>query len=187
MSIKSEIRSSGRASRALKPIGDGRAAAHLLQTPELLAAKTISAYWGTDHEPAPQGIFAQLHDRGITILLPIVNADWSLDWGVFEGQDSLIERRGLWEPSQALGREAIAKADVVIAPGLRVDHRGVRLGQGAGCYDRALAIASPAAWVVVLLHDGEISDDTLPEEPHDRRVDSVATASGIIRFDPHHA
>ena len=187
MSLKSEVRARGRAARALKPIGDGRAAAHLLQAPEVAAAKTITAYWGVDQEPAPQSIFTQLRDRGVRILLPIVNSDWSLDWGIFEGEQSLVKRRGLWEPRQSLGRNAIAEAEVVITPGLRVDRRGVRLGQGAGCYDRALAIASPEAWVVVLLHDGEISDDELPEEPHDRRVSAVTTSSGITRFGSHRA
>lgn len=187
MSVKSEVRAAGRAVRAKKPIGDGRAAAHLLETPEIAKARTVSAYWGVDQEPAPQSIFAQLHEQGIRLLLPIVNTDWSLDWGVFEGEGSLIKRRGLWEPANSLGQEAIAEADVMITPGLRVDRRGVRLGQGAGCYDRALALASPAAWVVLLLHDDEISDEELPEESHDRRVDAVATPSGIIRFDSHRA
>lgn len=187
MSLKSDLRATGRAARALKPVGDGRAAEHLLETPEVAAAKTISAYWGIDHEPTPQGIFARLRERGVRLLLPIVNSDWSLDWGVFEGEESLIERRYLWEPRQSLGPHAIAEADVLITPGLRVDRRGVRLGQGAGCYDRALALASPNAWVVVLLHDGEISEEQLPEESHDRRVDAVSTPSGIIRFDSHRA
>lgn len=184
---KSEVRAAARIARSRKPAGDGSAARHLLQTPEVLAAKTISAYWGIDQEPVPQGIFTHLHERGVRLLLPIVNSDWSLDWGIFEGEGSLVQRRGLWEPTQSLGREAIADADVLITPGLRVDRRGVRLGQGAGCYDRALAIASAQAWVVMLLHDDEISEEVLPEESHDRRVDAVSTPSGIIRFDVHHA
>jgi 5-formyltetrahydrofolate cyclo-ligase len=187
VSQKSELRTSGRAFRALQPIADHRAADHLLQTLEVLAAKTISAYWGVDHEPAPQNIFTELRNRGIRILLPIVNRDWSLDWGLFDGEESLVVRRGLREPRESLGPNAIHDADVLITPGLRVDHLGVRLGHGAGCYDRGLAIASPEAWVVVLLHDGEISDEQLPEEPHDRRVNAVATPSGIIRFDSHRA
>lgn len=187
MSQKSDLRAKGRVFRSAQARGDSRAAHFLLQTPEVATAKTISAYWGIDQEPAPQGIFAELRARGIRLLLPIVNRDWSLDWGLWEGEESLISRRGLWEPANSLGQNAIAEADVVITPGLRVDRRGVRLGQGAGCYDRALAIASPSAWVVLLLHDGEISDESLPEEPHDHRVDAVATPSGIIRIDARRA
>jgi len=187
VSLKSEVRTAARKARNSKNLGDGQAARQLLQAPEVLAAKTVSAYWGIDQEPVPQGIFNELHERGVRILLPIVNADWSLDWGLFEGEESLIERRGLWEPPKSLGQNLIAEAEVLITPGLRVDRRGVRLGQGAGCYDRALAIASPEAWVVLLLHDDEISETELPEEPHDRRVNAVATPSGITRFDVHPA
>jgi 5-formyltetrahydrofolate cyclo-ligase len=187
VSEKSELRNVGRAYRARQPIGDHRAAEHLLQTPEVLAATTLSAYWGVDHEPAPQNIFPQLRNLGVRVLLPIVNSDWSLDWGIFDDRESLVERRGLYEPRESLGPNAVHDADVMIIPGLRVDRRGVRLGQGAGCYDRALALASPTAWVVVLLHDGEILDEPLPEETHDRRVNAVATPSGIIRFDAHRA
>lgn len=183
---KSEIRKEYRAYRRTKPAGDNRAAQQLLDAPEIATAKTITAYWAIDHEPATQGIFAPLVERGVRLLLPIVNGDWSLDWGPWEGTDSLIERRGLWEPRESLGPSAIAQADVVIAPGLRVDRRGVRLGQGAGCYDRTLALASPEAWVVVLLHDGELSDSDLPEEAHDRRVDAVVTPSEFIRFGSRH-
>ena len=187
MSRKSDLRASGRAYRCAQTRGDGRAAKQLLESPEVAAAKVISAYWGIDEEPAPQSIFPELRDRGVRLLLPIVNRDWSLDWGNWEDNESLIERRRLWEPGKSLGSDAIAEAEVIIAPGLRVDRRGVRLGQGAGCYDRALAIASASAWVVVLLHDGEISDGEMPEEAHDRRVNAVATPSGIIRFDAHRA
>jgi 5-formyltetrahydrofolate cyclo-ligase len=185
VSLKSELRTSGRAFRALQPIADHRAVSHLLDMPELMTAVTISAYWGVDHEPAPQNIFTELLHRGIRTLLPIVNRDWSLDWGLFEGEESLVERRGLWEPKESLGPNVIHDADVLITPGLRVDRRGVRLGQGAGCYDRALALAADEAWVVVLLHDGEISDELIPEEPHDRRVNAASTPSGLIRFASH--
>jgi len=174
-----------RANRALQPVADHRGASQLLKTPEVMAAKTVSAYWGIDQEPAPQSIFRDLLNQGTEILLPIVNRDWSLDWGRFDGEESLVKKRGLWEPKTSLGTHKIAEAQVLIVPGLRVDRNGVRLGQGAGCYDRALSLASPAAWVVLLLHDGEISEELLPEESHDRRVDAVATPNGIIRFDSH--
>ena len=39
-----------------------------------------------------------------------------------------------------LGTDAIKLADVVLAPAIAVDTRGVRLGQGGGWYDRAIII-----------------------------------------------
>jgi 5-formyltetrahydrofolate cyclo-ligase len=63
--------------------------------------------------------------------------------------------------------------DVVLAPGLAVDRRGVRLGRGAGYYDRALAAVR--APVAVLLYDAELVEEDLPAEPHDRPVTAVVT------------
>ena len=58
----------------------------------------------------------------------------------------------------------------------------MRLGYGGGCYDRALTRIRPDALVVALLHDGELLDDPLPTEAHDRRVDAVAMPSGVVRL-----
>ncbi len=69
---------------------------------------------------------------------------------------------------------ALAGVDAVLAPGLAVDRRGIRLGRGAGYYDRALAAVTGIP-VAVLLHDGELVDDELPAEPHDRSVTAVVT------------
>ena len=48
-----------------------------------------------------------------------------------------------------LGPGAIAAADLVLVPALAVDGTGMRLGQGGGSYDRALARASAPVVAVV--------------------------------------
>ena len=77
-----------------------------------------------------------------------------------------------------------AKADVVLAPALAVDRTGARLGRGGGSYDRALARVRPDALVVALLHDGELlpPGQTVPTEPHDRRVAAAAEPIGLTRL-----
>jgi 5-formyltetrahydrofolate cyclo-ligase len=80
-----------------------------------------------------------------------------------------------------LGVEAIGEADVVVTPALAVDRQGRRLGQGGGSYDRALARRRPDAFVVALLHDGEIWDDDLPADGHDQRVHAAVTPSEAWR------
>ena len=79
-----------------------------------------------------------------------------------------------------LGRDAIAGCDLVLVPALLVDRSGTRLGKGGGCYDRALSRTT--GLTVALLHDHELVD-VLPAEPHDVRVDAVATPSlGVVRL-----
>ena len=61
-------------------------------------------------------------------------------------------------PPHRSGTDAVALADVVLAPGLAVDHQGTRMGQGGGCYDRALPRRRPGTPVLVVLHPGELLD-----------------------------
>jgi 5-formyltetrahydrofolate cyclo-ligase len=88
--------------------------------------------------------------------------------------------RGLREPiGDRVGVDAVRHVDLLIVPALAVDRSGVRLGRGGGSYDRVLSRAG-AAWIVALLHDGELLD-AVPAEQHDRPVHAVITpADGLI-------
>jgi 5-formyltetrahydrofolate cyclo-ligase len=78
--------------------------------------------------------------------------------------------RGLAEPGEPRrGPEAVARADVVLAPALAVDHAGNRLGRGGGSYDRALARVTPLIPVIALLYDAELLGH-VPAESHDTPV-----------------
>jgi 5-formyltetrahydrofolate cyclo-ligase len=66
--------------------------------------------------------------------------------------------------------------DVVLVPGLAFSIDGRRLGRGAGYYDRFLAGLDAAK--VALTTSDRIRDD-LPLEPHDVRVDWIATETGV--------
>lgn len=68
--------------------------------------------------------------------------------------------------------------DVVMVPGLVFDRRGTRIGHGAGMYDRFLAACDPGVVTIGIGPDALVVDE-LPFEPHDRRVDWIATESGI--------
>ena len=83
--------------------------------------------------------------------LPVVLPDLDLDWALYTGPDDLAPAvRGLLEPTgPRLGMEAVAGADVVLVPGLAGLADGERLGQGGGCYDRALARVTPGTPVAV--------------------------------------
>ncbi len=57
----------------------------------------------------------------------------------------------------------------------------MRLGRGAGCYDRVLSRVSPGTFVCLVLNSEEVLDE-VPHEEHDQRVGAVVTELGIIRF-----
>ncbi|MEU6685601.1 5-formyltetrahydrofolate cyclo-ligase [Streptomyces sp. NPDC046832] len=167
-------------------------AGQALGLPELAEAGTVAAYVSVGSEPGTLALLDALRARGVRVLLPALLPDNDLDWGAYEGQESLARirhggRMALFEPAgERLGPDAVTTADAVLLPGLAVDARGMRLGRGGGSYDRVLARleragAHPA--LVVLLYDSEVVEH-VPEEPHDRPVHAVVTPSGVRRFRP---
>ncbi len=158
-------------------------ARHLLDTPEVRRAASVAAYVSIAHEPGTGLLLDALVAAGKRVILPVVLPDLDLDWAVYTGSVDLVPaRRGLLEPaSEPLGVDAIATADVVLVPGLAVSSSGMRLGQGGGCYDRALARVPVGTFTCVVVHDDEVGRD-VPSEPHDRRVAAAVSPSGIVRF-----
>ncbi|MDL4772465.1 5-formyltetrahydrofolate cyclo-ligase [Actinomadura xylanilytica] len=168
-------------SAAARELRDG-----LLSVPEVEMAGTIAAYISVGTEPDTRALLFALWKRGTYVLLPLLLPDGDLDWASYEGPDSLTPGpRGVPQPTEPpRGPQAVASADVVLAPAVAVDRRGMRLGRGGGSYDRALARVGPAILTVGLVYDAELVD-VLPSEPHDQRVRAVATPSGgLVRLRP---
>ena len=158
-------------------------AGHLLAAEEVRRAATVAAYVSVSTEPGTGPLLERLHAMGRRVILPLLLPDHDLDWAPYTGPEALMPgRRGTLEPgAPRLGPDALATADVVLAPGLAVDRTGMRLGRGGGSYDRALARVPVGTFVCVLLFDGEILD-SVPAAGHDRRVAAAVTPSGITRF-----
>jgi 5-formyltetrahydrofolate cyclo-ligase len=143
--------------------------------PAVRRAATVTAYVSIGTEPGTGALLESLTALGKRVILPVVLPDLDLDWGTWRGSTSLVPARmGLLEPVDRLGPDAIATADVVIVPGQAVSPTGYRLGQGGGCYDRALARVPVGTPVVCLLYDGEVGLD-VPVADHDRPVTAAAT------------
>ena len=164
-----------RAARAL--------AEQLLATPDLRRAATVAAYVSIGTEPGTGPLLEELRALGRRVIVPVLLPDFDLDWAVYDGPESLVRARGgLLEPAgERLGVDAIATADVVLAPGMAVDRTGMRIGKGGGCYDRVLGRVPVGTFVCCLLYDDEVLEQ-VPSGAHDRRVGAVATPSGISRL-----
>ena len=155
-----------------------------METAEVRCAATVAAYVSIGTEPGTGPLLDALSAMGRRVILPVVLPDLDLDWAVYDGPEHLARaRRGLLEPDgERLGPEAVATADVVLTPGLAVDRTGMRLGQGGGCYDRALGRVPVGTFTCTLLYDGELLDE-VPAAPHDRRVTAVVTPeAGVTRL-----
>jgi len=129
----------------------------------------VAIYRSLPHEPPTEALAAMLHTRGATMIVPETLPDLDLDWRELRADGSEGPRLGL---------EGIAAAKVILAPALAVDHSGTRMGQGGGCYDRALTRRRPDAIVVAIVNDEEYAGRPLPHDAHDVRVDAVITPVG---------
>jgi 5-formyltetrahydrofolate cyclo-ligase len=140
---------------------------------------TVCAYVPVGREPGSVQLLDLLASAGHQVLLPVVTPDTPLDWAEYQGANDLVPGPfRLRQPAgDRLGVAAIGAAAVVLVPALAVDRRGVRLGRGAGYYDRALPLAAPTAALVAVVRDTEVVPE-LPAEPHDVRMTAALTPVG---------
>jgi 5-formyltetrahydrofolate cyclo-ligase len=129
--------------------------------------KTVCAYVPIGTEPGSPTMLDALVDLGLRVLLPATQIDQPLHWGDYRAGELVDAAFGLREPAAPyLPPDAVAMAQVVLVPALAVDRRGVRLGRGAGYYDRSLHLVTPGTVLVAVVRDEELVD-RLPAERHD--------------------
>ncbi|WP_425298048.1 5-formyltetrahydrofolate cyclo-ligase [Nocardia brasiliensis] len=149
----------------------------------------VCAYVPVRGEPGSLELLDAMRTAGARVLLPVTGPPGPLDWAEYLGRESLRRARfGLLEPTgAALTSAAVGWAELILVPALAVDRRGVRLGRGAGYYDRTLAAARDDARLVAVVRDDEVVP-RLPEEPHDLRMGWALTPrGGLQRLGEDHA
>lgn len=134
----------------------------------------VAAYVPMAGEPGG-GLPDLLRDLGYGVLLPLLLPDDDLAWGRYEGALVPGRLKGLLEPP---GAPVEFTAALMVVPALAVAADGTRLGRGGGSYDRALARVPSGVPLLALLDDAEVVE-SLPAEPHDRRVTGVVTPGGF--------
>ncbi|GAA3722190.1 5-formyltetrahydrofolate cyclo-ligase [Terrabacter ginsenosidimutans] len=157
----------------------------------------VAVYESLPDEPPTGRLVETLVAAGHEVVVPVVLDDFSLEWRYAvpgtSGDRATVRRpsrgghggHGGHGPDAAdgqgwLGTDTLATCDLIVTPGLSVDAHGTRLGQGGGCYDRALLHRDPATPVVTLLHEGEQSTTDLPADAHDVPVDGYVTTTGRV-------
>ncbi len=148
----------------------------LTALPELTMGGTVAVYYSVGTEPDTHKLITTLWKQGTYVLLPVFLQSRELDWAGYDGPDTLgTTDQGLLEPTgPRYGVDAVRRCAAVICPASAVDQRGIRLGKGAGCYDRVLSLVGPNTRTVAVIYDTELVD-AVPAEPHDRPVQGVVT------------
>jgi 5-formyltetrahydrofolate cyclo-ligase len=126
----------------------------------------VAIYRSLPSEPPTHALAEVLNARSVRVIVPETLPDLDLEWHELLADGSEGPRLGL---------TGIAAAGLILAPALSVDHTGTRLGQGGGCYDRALARRRSDAVIIAIVNNEEYVGSTLPCNAHDVRVDAVIT------------
>jgi 5-formyltetrahydrofolate cyclo-ligase len=145
----------------------------------------VCAYVPFGDEPGSLAMLDALRTAGARVLVPVIGpAGEPLRWAAYRGASSLSPGRfGIPTPTDAPEpTEAMTAAGMVLVPALAVDRTGVRLGRGAGHYDRTLPHAGSDARLVAVVRDDELVE-RLPAEPHDVRLGWALTPGhGLVRL-----
>ncbi|MDK8795088.1 5-formyltetrahydrofolate cyclo-ligase [Corynebacterium sp. MSK041] len=188
MESKSAVRAATRAAREAleqKMLIDASLVTHLLSHLRTLSPRRVAAYSPMPTEPGGAVLLPALAEEGFEVLLPVTLAGGELHWAVYTpGELTPGEFYDIAEPAgPRLPSSVLSTCDVIILPALGVDRTGVRLGQGAGYYDRALLYA-PNQPRIALVYDDEVHE-SLPSDPHDQPVHTAVTPSGVLAFRPY--
>lgn len=92
-------------------------------------------------------------------------------------------RFGYLQPAAGAPEVPLAAVAVALVPGVVFDRTGVRVGHGAGYYDRLLPRLRPGAPRVGVVPAALVVAGGLPCEPHDVRMTHLASEDGVVRVE----
>ena len=140
------------------------------------SAFQVGIYRSTPTEPATEALLADLLARSAQVAVP-VRRKAGYAWGWVDASTSWNRgAHGIWEPRET---QPAAAEDLrlIVVPGVAFDAQGGRVGHGRGHFDRLLARSG--ALLVGLCFENRLVE-AVPMEPHDVRMDVVATEKRML-------
>ena len=146
----------------------------------LITGESIACYSSCAAEPRTNELRTKLTGLGKKIFLPIIRPDTQMLWGIDKPPYSQ-NKFGISEPQ--VSQFDLRRASAIILPAMCADESGIRLGRGAGYFDRALAdvpsFQSGGPIRIALIFDEEFLA-SVPSDENDELVDLLVTPTRII-------
>jgi 5-formyltetrahydrofolate cyclo-ligase len=143
----------------------------VLALPEWKEAATVMAYWSLPTEPDTRELMETALRDGKTLLLPrCLDAERMAALPVKDLAGVKPGTLGIPEPEMAADETEIPEPDLILVPCMAAAPNGVRLGHGAGYYDRFLA--GQRAETVCLCFR-RLAREDIPVGATDQRMDRV--------------
>ena len=149
----------------------------LLALPSFRVSRAVVAYAPVDNEVDPAAAVQATLAAGKSVYYPRRGAD-GLEFLASDPARLAAGWRAIPEPVGGTPLSVATEGVVFLVPGIAFDPQGVRLGRGAGCYDRALA-RHPRAVRLGLAYEMQIVP-SLPEAAWDVRMDAVVTEARVL-------
>ena len=112
----------------------------VLALPSWALAKTVMAYWSLPEEPDTRELMETALREGKTLLLPrCLDAARMAALPVKSLDEAKPGAMGIPEPPMPESTDGIPEPDLILVPCVAASPGGIRLGHGAGYYDRFLA------------------------------------------------
>ena len=149
----------------------------LLLLPEYLKAERVFAFVGTENEINTKLFLEQVLADGKLLAVPLC-----VGKGIMEAKRirSLSElKRGAYdilEPEASAETVLLKEEDLAVIPCLSCDHKGNRLGHGAGFYDRYFQELRTRE---VIICREALVEENIPMEETDHKFAKVLTEKGL--------
>lgn len=182
IALKRRLRAERLAARDALAPADHAAAGRALAAASLpfaTAGLVVSGFWPIKSEIDPRPLMARLAADGAHLALPRIDAG-RLSFRRWREGEALVPG-GFGTSVPDVDAEPV-DPDVLLVPLAAFDRRGGRIGYGKGHYDTELARLSglkPVRTLGLAFAVQEVA--TVPEEPHDRRLDAILTERELIR------
>ena len=152
---------------------------NILSLPEYKNAKKIMAFLAMKGESNLDGFIRQALLDGKEVYIPVCLPERQMEAGRLIDMEH-FEKGPLGLRNLPAGYEVTSpeSLDLVLIPGLAVSQEGIRLGMGAGYYDRYLARV-PFEKRVAALWDFQVIPD-IPSELFDQKIAKIVTDKSVI-------
>ena len=173
------------AARALVPREEraaaSRAIAERLESlPAWMGARTVALYAAMGAEVDTAELARRALSAGKRVVWPrLATSGPAMEFAACASTDLVMGPTRALEPPHSAPPFPIDTIDLVVVPGVAFDARGGRLGRGRGHYDATLAQFPRGTFRVGLAFESQIIA-AVPSEPHDERLDAVATEARVL-------
>lgn len=151
----------------------------IVSLPAYQKAKRIMAYLSMKGEADLDPLIRQALADGKEIYIPVCLPEKQMEAGRLLSMDHFKKGpyglRDLPDGYEVISPEEL---DLVLVPGVACTKEGIRLGMGAGYYDRYLSYV-PFEKRVVTLWDFQVIAD-IPFEPFDQKMAQIVTEKSVI-------